>query len=80
MRSFELKYFSQAVELLRALHLLFPYLNYFFPPSTYREIQDEDIGVISHVLVQGHHQHHQDVPDGPDDDDEREEDGHQVGN
>ena len=48
--------------------------------STYREIQDEDICVISHVLVESHHQHHQDVPDGPDDDDEREENGNQVGN
>ena len=58
----------------KARKLLIEYL----PFSAHRKIEDEDVGVVPHGLVEVDDQHHQEVPDAPDDYDEGEKNGYDV--
>lgn len=41
-----------------------------------RQVDDQQVGGTSHLLVDEHHQHDQSVPDQPEDDDDAEQHGH----
>ena len=46
---------------------------------SHREVEDQEIGRVHHVLVEGDHADHEQVADEAGDDDDGEEDGHQDG-
>ena len=46
--------------------------------SSHREIEDQDVSVIPHRLVEVNDEYHEEVPNTSDDDDQGEEDGHDV--
>ena len=45
----------------------------------YRQIEDQDVGRVPHLLVEDNHEDHQEVADEADDDDEGEDDGNHDG-
>ena len=45
----------------------------------YRQVEDQDVGRVPHLLVENNHEHHQEVADEADDDDEGEDDGNHDG-
>ena len=46
---------------------------------SHRQVEDQEIGGVHHVLVEGDHADHEQVADEAGDDDDGEEDGHQDG-